>query len=198
MKKYILLIISVLCLACNQKQIQLPKVEKAEIYEVFDHSPIYFFFEESTKSVKMNRNGLISTTNWIFNIDARGDFKDISEKIAEMQQKKLNPFNPHSNPDSKNYFSVADMQKKSLGFVDFSSNLFLKKEKLSENNQKNTFLIKNEGVFFNNEPISVENLSNFNKNETYHLLIDENMSFQAFFSTYVKIKEILTIENIYF
>lgn len=198
MKKYILLIISILCLACNQKQIQLPKVEKAEIYEVFDHSPIYIFFEESTRSVKMNRNGLISTTNWIFNIDARGNFKEISEKIAEMQQKKLNPFNPHSNPDSKNYFSVADMQKKSLGFVDFSSNLFLKKEKLSENNKKNTFFINNEEIFFNNEEISIEKLFNFNKNKTYHLLIDENMSFQMFFLNYIKIKEILSIENIYF
>lgn len=45
------------------------------------------------------------------------------QKIVQMQEKKEKP-GPHNNPDSRNFFSVADSKDNQLKFIEFTKTRF--------------------------------------------------------------------------
>jgi hypothetical protein len=110
-----------LCFSCGKdKVIQLPEINHSDITEITDVSAAYLFYDETqTDSVELNRKNLISSTNWLINVDKRLTLKQAIPHIKFLQDKKEN--SSHKKESSKNYFTCNDLSRKSLGFVEFTN-----------------------------------------------------------------------------
>ncbi|MEZ4856720.1 MAG: hypothetical protein R2812_09635 [Gelidibacter sp.] len=128
--KHFTLFLLFICFSCGKgKVIQLPEIKTAKITEVFDVSPAYLFYDETQPdSIELNQKNLISTTNWLVNIDKRLYLKQVIPKIKLLQDKKRNA-KMHKNEHAKNYYTCNDTQIKSLGFIDFTDIVYHKAEK---------------------------------------------------------------------
>lgn len=188
--KIITFLIALLTISCNNERlIELPKVSQVKITHITDHSPIYIFYNEENTTAELNRSNLITSTHWIFHIDKRNSFSKVASHLHFMQKKKANPMNPHSNPNSRNYFSVANTDPHQLGFIDFSETQFLpflqENQRLSSENIP-IITIKN-GEFYNGEAkIDIKSLT-FSRNEGDFWHISQEISFQEFISVYDKL-----------
>ena len=120
MRYYILLITTLFLFSCgNEKVIQLPEISQSEITEINDVSAAYLFYDETQKdSVELNRKNLISTTNWLVNVDKRLMLKQVVPHIKFLQEKKSN--SSHKNKNAKNYFTCNDTSRNNLGFIEFT------------------------------------------------------------------------------
>lgn len=121
MKKLSIIVLFILCTSCiKERLLYLPEMENAKITEISDVSHAYLFFDESEKdSVDLNRKNLISTTNWLINVDKRLSLKQAIPRIIYLQNKKRNA-KMHKNEDAKNYFTCNDTSIQNLGFIDFT------------------------------------------------------------------------------
>tara|TARA_R110002049_G_scaffold3795_2_gene27459 strand:+ start:4562 stop:5245 length:684 start_codon:yes stop_codon:yes gene_type:complete len=120
MKKIFILIICGFIFSCGKdKVIQLPEINHSDITELHDVSAAYLFYDETKKdSVEFNRKNLISTTNWLVNVDKRLTLKQAIPHIKFLQEKKAN--SSHKNESAKNYFTCNDTSRKNLGFIEFT------------------------------------------------------------------------------
>ncbi|MFD1614361.1 hypothetical protein [Gelatiniphilus marinus] len=121
MKPIFLLITVLFVFSCGkEKVVLLPEISHSEITEIFDVSPAYLFYDETQKdSVELNRKNLISTTNWLVNVDKRLTLKQAIPLIKFIQEKKQN--SSHKNEKAKNYFTCNDTSRKNLGFIEFTN-----------------------------------------------------------------------------
>ena len=119
--RYIYLLLILMCYNCNNERVlQLPQIENADITEVLDVSPAYVFYDETQlDSTLLNRKNLISTTNWLVNIDKRLTLRQAIPHIKFLQDKKRNA-ELHKNKDAKNYFTCNDTSINNLGFIEFT------------------------------------------------------------------------------
>ncbi|MEP1487247.1 MAG: hypothetical protein ABJK28_02335 [Algibacter sp.] len=107
----------------NEKTVLLPEISHSEITEIQDVSAGYLFYNETEKdSVELNRKNLISTTNWLINVDKRLTLKQVIPHIKYLQEKKQN--SSHKNKDAKNYFTCNDTSRKDLGFIELPKSYF--------------------------------------------------------------------------
>ncbi|MDO5608638.1 MAG: hypothetical protein Q4G08_09315 [Capnocytophaga sp.] len=110
-------------LSCNSKKLELPRVSGATHTEMLDYSTIYVFYNADNQKAGLNQNNLITSTHWVFHVDRRLSLSEAGAMIVKMQDKKEKP-GPHDNPNSRNFFSVADMDNQELRFVDFTKTRF--------------------------------------------------------------------------
>ena len=107
----------------NKKVLQLPEIRHSEITDIKDVSHAYLFYDETQKdSVELNRKNLISTTNWLINVDKRLTLKQAIPHIKYLQDKKNN--SSHKNKEAKNYFTCNDISRKNLGFIEFTDVIY--------------------------------------------------------------------------
>lgn len=120
MKYTFLFFLVVFFISCgNEKELQLPQIDKADITELLDVSAAYLFYDETQPdSVLLNRKNLISTTNWLVNVDKRLTLKQAIPHIKFLQEKKQN--SSHKNEKAKNYFTCHDLNRNNLGFIEFT------------------------------------------------------------------------------
>ncbi|WNH12990.1 hypothetical protein [Thalassobellus suaedae] len=125
MRYYLLLFTALFIFSCGkEKVIQLPEISHSDISEINDVSAAYLFYDETKKdSVELNRKNLISTTNWLVNVDKRLTLKQVIPHIQFLQEKKKN--SSHKNKDAKNYYTCNDTSKKNLGFIEFTNTKYL-------------------------------------------------------------------------
>ncbi|WP_299397221.1 hypothetical protein [uncultured Gelidibacter sp.] len=123
--KNILLLLIVLTFSCSkEKSVLLPEITSAKITEVNDVSPAYLFYDETkTDSIELNRGNLISTTNWLVNVDKRLTLGQVIPKIIQLQNKKRNA-EVHKNENARNYYTCNDTGIKNLGFIDFTDVIY--------------------------------------------------------------------------
>ena len=121
MKKYIYLLLFLLILNCNNERVlELPQIEKAEITEVLDVSPAYIFYDDTQPdSTLFNRKNLIGTTNWLVNVDKRLTLRQAIPHLQYLQEKRKKA-SMHKNENAKNYFTCNDTSIGNLGFVEFT------------------------------------------------------------------------------
>lgn len=119
--RYIYLLLIFICYSCsNERVLQLPQIENADITEVLDVSPAYVFYDETKPdSTLLNRKNLIISTNWLVNIDKRLTLGQAIPHIKFLQDKKRNA-ELHKNKDAKNYFTCNDTSISNLGFLEFT------------------------------------------------------------------------------
>lgn len=98
---------------------QLPETTNQDITEVLDVSPIYMFYDEETDSVEFNRKNMISTTNWLVNIDKRLTLKQILPHLQYLQEKRQGD-GMHKNDNARNYFTCNNTELKNLSFIEFT------------------------------------------------------------------------------
>ncbi len=124
MKPVLALGLLLIIFSCGkEKVIHLPEINHSEITEINDVSPAYLFYDDTQKdSVELNRKNLISTTNWLVNIDKRLTLKQVIPHIKFLQDKKQN--SSHKNKNAKNYFTCNDISRKNLGFIEFTDITF--------------------------------------------------------------------------
>ncbi|WP_299226671.1 hypothetical protein [uncultured Psychroserpens sp.] len=122
MKSFYFILISLVFISCsNEKTILLPEIENAKITEVHDVSHAYLFYDETkVDKVELNRKNLISTTNWLINVDKRLTLERAIPKIKLLQDKKRNA-KMHKNEAAKNYYTCNDTSIKNLGFLEFTN-----------------------------------------------------------------------------
>ena len=119
--RYLYLLIILMCFSCNNERVlQLPEIENAEITEILDVSPAYIFYDETQPdSTLLNRKNLIGTTNWLVNVDKRLTLRQAMPHIIFLQDKKRNA-EVHKNENAKNYFTCNDTSISNLGFLEFT------------------------------------------------------------------------------
>ncbi|WP_298239129.1 hypothetical protein [uncultured Algibacter sp.] len=101
----------------------LPEISHSNITELNDVSAAYLFYDETKPdSVELNRKNLISTTNWLINVDKRLTLKQVIPHIKFLQEKKAN--SSHKNKNAKNYFTCNDTSRKNLGFIEFTDIMY--------------------------------------------------------------------------
>ena len=124
MKNTYFIIVLLFIFSCGKdKVVELPEIKESKISEINDMSAGYLFYNETEKdSVELNRKNLISTTNWLINIDKRLTLKQAIPHIKFLQDKKGN--SSHKNENAKNYFTCNDTSKKNLGFIEFTDVIY--------------------------------------------------------------------------
>lgn len=119
--RYTYLLVLLCCFNCkNERVLQLPEIKNADVTEVFDVSPAYIFYDEAQPdSTLLNRKNIISTTNWLVNVDKRLSLQQAIPYIILLQEKKRNA-EIHKNENAKNYFTCNDTSIENLGFIEFT------------------------------------------------------------------------------
>jgi hypothetical protein len=219
MKNALIVIFALFLIACSNedKTILLPHIETAVINDIKDVSPVFIFFSPKKKdSIELNRKNLISTTNWLFNVDKRHQLQKIMPSIIQLQDKRKDA-KLHKNEKARNYFSCNDLEKQTLGFIDFTEveftfndrNTYIKELINKDNNIENVVMeFKPEGEINIYLPSShklryTQELNNILdadvfKNETpdtIYLAFDGLLNFQEFI-TYQRQIEKLAENNI--
>lgn len=123
--KFLRFILPLLFVACqNNKTLQLPEISKAPVQNVLDVSAAYVFYDSTANhGVSLNRKNLISTTNWLVNVDKRLTLAQAIPKIQFIQNKKRDA-KMHKNEAAKNYFTCHDMSINNLGFIEFTNTYY--------------------------------------------------------------------------
>jgi len=202
------IIILLLLLNCsNERVVQLPEIETSEITEVRDVSAAYLFYDESyPDSTLLNRKNLISTTNWLINVDRRLSLKQVIPHIQFLQHKKSSG-KLHKNEKARNYYTCNDSSINNLGFIDFTTTTYedynpnfiglgnlnappYLKLTIHKDGSVGLAEIENDFIKQSWEPITVVNQDAFKL-----LLKESNLKFllltfdeQALFQTYVRYK----------
>ncbi|WP_417855199.1 hypothetical protein [Xanthomarina gelatinilytica] len=207
MMKHLYIVFLLLFLSCNNnKVVQLPEMEQADITEIIDVSPAYLFYDETKKdSIELNRKTLISTTNWLVNVDKRLTLKQAIPKIKFLQDKKRNA-EIHKNDAAKNYYTCHDTSINNLGFIEFTNVYY--KEKQPENHN----LKPNEYLMVCQTPLNIEVLGldidtlkttlgtfskdlkrlfpSFNETKTLQLFLNNKLSFQDYIGIKSKLNKL--------
>lgn len=212
-----LLIVFVLT-SCNfQEEILLPKADYSEVKTMKDHSPIYFFFriKNNDTLVEVNKNNIIGTTNWIFNIDKRLPLKLVVPEIAKLQKKRSGA--SHKNENAGMYFSYSDSIGKNLAFSVFTTAQFAPKNTLSKKyiaqyqdfykQYENVSIVfgKKNSIYLNDALVTDKQKINFmidfilftaQKGKVMiHLNFDESLLYNDYIKNKLAVKKILS-ENI--
>jgi biopolymer transport protein ExbD len=120
MKRIVLILLTAFSFSCAERELQLPVTTANDIKEILDVSPIYMFYDEATDSIDFNRKNMISTTNWLVNIDKRLTLKQILPHLQYLQEKRRGD-GMHKNENAKNYFTCFNEDTKNLSFIEFTN-----------------------------------------------------------------------------
>ncbi|WP_417882737.1 hypothetical protein [Xanthomarina gelatinilytica] len=207
MMKHLYIVFLLLFLSCNNnKVVQLPEMEQADITEIIDVSPAYLFYDETKKdSIELNRKTLISTTNWLVNVDKRLTLKQAIPKIKFLQDKKRNA-EIHKNDAAKNYYTCHDTSINNLGFIEFT-NVYYKEKQPEIHNLK-----PNEYLMVCQTPLNIEVIGldidtlkttlgtfskdlkrlfpSFNETKTLQLFLNNKLSFQDYIGIKSKLNKL--------
>jgi hypothetical protein len=144
---FIALLFTVILVSCNKKTVRLPETVNKDITQVLDVSPIYIFYDETKPdSTDFNRKNMISTTNWLVNIDKRLTLKQILPHLQYLQEKRRKD-GMHKNENAKNYFTCSNPEIQNLAFIEFTDVVYYDKLSIntfSENSIIIDFNVNNE------------------------------------------------------
>lgn len=184
----------------SEKTIELPEIKQATITEVIDVSAAYLFYDETKPdSIELNRKNLISTTNWLVNVDKRLTLNQAVPKIKFIQEKKRN--SSHKNEAAKNYFTCHDLSQNNLGFIEFTDVHYYLDEKpnaeieiIIETLDKITIKKNNDvDIFFKTNFKTLEkDLASINPLETISVTLSfkRSMTFQQYITIKSKLEEL--------
>ncbi|NNL16763.1 MAG: hypothetical protein HKO81_09005 [Flavobacteriaceae bacterium] len=166
--------------------IQLPEINSTEITEILDVSSAYLFYDETKPdSIELNRKNLISTTNWLVNVDKRLTLEQAIPSIVFLQNKKRDA-QMHKNEAAKNYYTCHYKKINNLGFIDFTD-IYYHQEDFQEY-LKSKNIKKFNVLFFNSDSLSFKNIKDTLKklqsldtlNSKVFFNFDKNLSFQQY------------------
>lgn len=198
---FIILPVILLLTSCNKKTVLLPETDTKEITEILDVSPIYIFYDETKPdSTDFNRKNMISTTNWLVNIDKRLMLKQILPHLQYLQEKR-NKDGMHKNENAKNYFTCFNPEIQNLAFIEFTDLAFHDKSSekyFSENSIVIDFNTDNEIIILNpnTNKIILKTVTDYLLNSIEKVVTLENIIYLNFnknlsFQDYITYKSLL-------
>ncbi|TWO32598.1 hypothetical protein E1J38_006925 [Seonamhaeicola sediminis] len=167
MKKITLLFFLAIVCSCNKKIVELPEISHSDITDIQDVSAAYLFYDETQPdSIELNRKNLISTTNWLVNIDKRLILRQVIPHIQFLQDKKAN--GAHKNEHAKNYFTCHDTSRNNLGFVEFTEIIYHSEEPINFISKTSDIPTKYQIIlnFSSKEDIEILHFVNLEKRKT--------------------------------
>lgn len=194
MNKIVSLFTVLVLFSCSEKkEILLPKTDVTVVKTVSDISKIDFFFktENNDTLADINKNAIITTTNWVFNVDKRLPLKTILPDIIKLQEKKIKKKSDEDLPKD-NFYSYADSIGKNLAFLPFTNTIY-KTEKPKQGIV--VYFAKNNQVLVNNIPVNRDDLEKYiikinpNLNDVNYCF-DKNMLFENYFLNKLFLKTI--------
>ncbi|WP_246297010.1 MULTISPECIES: hypothetical protein [Flavobacterium] len=143
MMKYGMILAFLMLLSCGKdKEILLPKSNTTLVKDIEDISPIYILFQKKGNDTiaEVDKQTIISTTNWVFNVDKRLPLKQVLPEVIKLQNRK----GQQSGKDKKeNYYSYADSIGKNMAFIPFTQVVYsLEKQKEFEDQQAATLIVR--------------------------------------------------------
>ena len=189
MNRLVIILLFLIVFSCgNEKILQLPEINQTEITEILDVSAAYLFYDETKPdSIELNRKNLISTTNWLVNVDKRLTLDQAIPSIVFLQNKKRDA-QIHKNEAARNYFTCHYKKINDLGFIDFT-NVYYHLEELEDylktQNIKNfkVLNLNSDSITFNKRVVTVKELTELDSTKTkVFLSFDKNISFQKYIS----------------
>lgn len=189
MKHILLLFITFCFFSCgNEKVLQLPEINHSKITDIDDISPAYLFYDLEKDSIELNRQNLISTTNWLVNVDKRLTLKLVIPQIKFLQNKKKRA--GHKKEGIKNYYTCNDTSRKNLGFIEFTETVY--HEETSAN-----YLSKLSNINDSQNSITI----NFDKNNKITIVngvLKSNISNSTKENLLINLKKLDTLNGIIF
>ena len=135
-----IMLFALIATSCNKKTVLLPETTNADITEVLDVSPVYLFYDETQPdSTEFNRKNMISTTNWLVNIDKRLTLKQVLPHLKYLQDKRQGD-GMHTNKNAKNYFTCSNIDLKNLSFIEFTDINYSKTLDTKINNESEVYI----------------------------------------------------------
>lgn len=197
MKHLFLILIILLLISCgNEKIVQLPEIDHSDITKILDVSPAYLFYDETKPdSIELNRKNLISTTNWLVNIDKRLTLEQAIPSIVFIQNKKRDA-QIHKNESARNYYTCHYKKINNLGFIDFTD-IYYHQEDFGDY-LKNQSLENVSVLFFNSERATSEYIATQIKqfqeidslSTKLYLHFDKKMNFQQYITCKEQLQKI--------
>ncbi len=212
--KLLFIVVLILFTACvKDAQVQLPKVPVAELAALTNHSQAYIFYDTNQKdSILLNRKNLIINTHWVIHVDARLILKKIMPKLQLLHKKRTRK-SIHTKSGMKNYFSVMDLNKKQLGFIDYSvfkfkhpkehAKFFIKKSPDFHMDKHNVIINfdRENKITVNGNDVERNELITFLKEEIdfvsegrktlMYLNFDEQLTFETYLNNYLTISKLV-------
>lgn len=195
MIRYSLILAAFLLIGCGKdKEILLPKSNRTIVKDIADISPIYFLFQTNGNDTLMevDKQTIISTTNWVFNIDKRFPLQKVMPEVIKLQNRK----GSHKG-DAKveNYYSYADSIGKNMAFLPFTNVVYaLSEQKEFATDGKETLVLrfdKHNNLKVNDSDLKISELPetvqklypgkevmvflHFDKNLTYNTYIEDKI-----------------------
>jgi len=206
MKQLIIIVFAFfLITSCNERVIQLSETTNKDIIEVIDVSPVYMFYIEEADSVEFNRRNMISSTNWLVNIDKRLTLKQILPHLQYLQEKRHGD-GMHTNDNARNYFTCNNTDLKNLSFIEFTDINYFESQNSKINSEAKIYIKINENGSIGPNPetkkstdsldVYFESMTDYfqaNPQMQLILIFSENLSFQ----NYINIKtQILALKSL--
>lgn len=189
MNRLIFIAFFLLIFSCgNEKILQLPEINNTKITEILDVSAAYLFYDETqSDSIELNRKNLISTTNWLVNVDKRLTLQQAIPSIVFIQNKKRDA-QVHKNEAAKNYFTCHYKKIDNLGFIDFTNVYYhqeIIEDYLKSQNIKSfkVLNLNSDSITFRKRAVTIKELIDLDTTKTkVFLSFDKNISFQKYIS----------------
>lgn len=211
MFKKIIVIVGLAFISCQKQKVFVPQSDISLQTQVTNFTPVTFLYQEKDNNpvIEVKEKGLITQTEWIFEVDKRLPLKLVVPEIQRLQEKKI------KKAEGKvldNYFTYMDTLAKQVAYMPFTQVSYQNPSlQMEQNAEKLDVKITREGLVFVNEALLknksiVEYLQeNFPQNQvTVYVAFDENLTFDKYLQTKLnlaKIKQenvrISTIEVVY-
>ena len=202
-RQFITLLISILFISCIREEVKLPQIAMEGETEIQNHSEVWMFYKENETGspLKLNKNNIISTTHWLYNIDKRLPLKYIIPELQQLRYKHGNSM--HSEEGMLNYLSFSNTQTKQLTYISFDhliyktdslqSKFFIKQHADDYRNYNNIHLTINpNNTWINDAKMEDEELpstlpefiefSAEGRQTLLHLNFNQNLSYQEYMS----------------
>lgn len=201
-KLIFLLIILTLLISCNKKSLELPLISIEGVSNITNHSEIWVFYdvEKEKNKANINKNNIISTTNWIINIDKKLQMSEVVPAL-QMIKAKREKKTPHSAEGMSDYLSYANNKDKNISLFKIDSIQFLSLDKMSSDDlaqhyqADNNIIFREKNISVNNKEISIDSLKseNFNikNSQRVHVFFEENITYQSYLEKRVKLSKIV-------
>ena len=188
--RFAFIVLILLAVGCKQQSVKLPVSNISGVQDtIYNNTLIWMFFEEKDNDtlIKVNKNNVISTTNWIFNIDRRLPLKLLIPEVQKLQQKREKPSMHQSEEPVHNYFSYVDTVNNKLTTILFDPVGFVTKN--TDTKIDTSFyhlLAKGNDLFLNGSLINESDIRTYLNNHKdstglkLQLSFDKNISYQKY------------------
>lgn len=188
--------------SCTEKKVYVPQSDVSLVTNLVDYSTISMLYEPVADSVTIDvkDNGIITKTNWLYQIDKRLPLRLIIPQVQRLQARKIKKSKEELMPS---YYAYMDTLAKAVAYMPINKIEYADTNKvLTPDNNFLKLNITSKGEFLvNNKTINLQDLNqsietNYpNEVVSLYLQFDKNISFENYMQTKLQLAKI-TLPNV--